>query len=326
MKRILKTVATSVATAALLATPTMAEEPKKGGTLTMAIQQTPRHLNPAVQSGTATGQPGTQLFASLLRYDEGWNPQPFLAETWEVSADGLSVTINLVKGATFHDGAPITSEDVAFSIDTESGFDRAVFITSSYGLGEAVVSGAVNPDEFYVYKPNLASNKSSILRRVLGDKAEKIIFADDPDKLVVTVPVDAAERVQFSLNDEDVVKLAVLVAKIETHYQKPMDVEWGKDVLYNTQTPWHCREIDGFQNWLAANKFDPYDPKLSLGYLKLGEVDLLNSFGTTDAQEIWKQMGNYLDIYKIECGTSSATYDYHWSDADHEQRQLESLR
>jgi peptide/nickel transport system substrate-binding protein len=118
VKRILKTVATSVATAALLATPTMAEEPKKGGTLTMAIQQTPRHLNPAVQSGTATGQPGTQLFASLLRYDEGWNPQPFLAETWEVSSDGLSVTINLVKGATFHDGAPITSEDVAFSIDT----------------------------------------------------------------------------------------------------------------------------------------------------------------------------------------------------------------
>ena len=74
MKRIFKTVATSVATAALLATSTMAEEPKKGGTLTMAIQQTPRHLNPAVQSGTATGQPGTQLFASLLRYDEGWNP------------------------------------------------------------------------------------------------------------------------------------------------------------------------------------------------------------------------------------------------------------
>lgn len=118
MKRMFKTLATSVATAALLATSAVADEPKQGGTLTMAIQQTPRHLNPAVQSGTATGQPGTQLFASLLRYDEGWEPQPYLAETWEVSADGLSVTINLVKGATFHDGAPITSEDVAFSIDT----------------------------------------------------------------------------------------------------------------------------------------------------------------------------------------------------------------
>ena len=118
MGRLIKTLATSAAAAALLATSAMAEEPKRGGTLTMALQQTPRHLNPAVQSGTATGQPGTQLFASLLRYDEGWEPQPYLAETWEVSEDGLSVTVNLVKGATFHDGAPITSEDVAFSIDT----------------------------------------------------------------------------------------------------------------------------------------------------------------------------------------------------------------
>ena len=118
MRSLIKTLTTTAATVALLATSSVAEEPKKGGTLTMAIQQTPRHLNPAVQSGTATGQPGTQLFASLLRYDEGWEPQPYLAETWEVSEDGLSVTVNLVKGATFHDGAPITSEDVAFSIDT----------------------------------------------------------------------------------------------------------------------------------------------------------------------------------------------------------------
>ena len=118
MKRMFKTLATSVVAAALLATSAVAQEPKQGGTLTMALQQNPRHLNPAVQSGTATGQPGTQLFASLLRYDEGWDPQPYLAETWEVSEDGLSVTMNLVKGATFHDGKPITSEDVAFSIDT----------------------------------------------------------------------------------------------------------------------------------------------------------------------------------------------------------------
>ena len=115
MKRMFKTLATSVATAALLATSAMAEEPKNGGTLTMALQQNPRHLNPAVQSGTATGQPGTQLFASLLRYDEGWDPQPYLAETWEVSEDGLSVTMNLVKGATFHDGKPITSEAVSYT-------------------------------------------------------------------------------------------------------------------------------------------------------------------------------------------------------------------
>ncbi len=94
------------------------QEPKRGGTVVMAIQSTPRHLNPAVQSGTATGVPGAQLFAAPLRYDEGWNPQPYLAKSWSVSEDGLSVTLNLVKGAKFHDGHPITSEDVAFSVET----------------------------------------------------------------------------------------------------------------------------------------------------------------------------------------------------------------
>ncbi|MGB1034477.1 MAG: ABC transporter substrate-binding protein [Primorskyibacter sp.] len=117
MKRAFKSFLTATAVAALVATSAAADAPKRGGTLTMALQQTPRHLNPAVQSGTATGQPGTQLFASLLRYDEGWDPQPYLAQSWDVSDDGLSVTIHLVEGATFHDGHPITSEDVAFSID-----------------------------------------------------------------------------------------------------------------------------------------------------------------------------------------------------------------
>jgi len=101
-----------------LAIPAAQAQPKRGGTLVMSVQNTPRHLNPAVQSGIATGEPGTQLFASPLRYDEGWNPQPYLAESWTVSDDGLTVTLNLVAGATFHDGHPITSEDVAFSIET----------------------------------------------------------------------------------------------------------------------------------------------------------------------------------------------------------------
>ncbi|WP_083499717.1 ABC transporter substrate-binding protein [Tropicibacter naphthalenivorans] len=87
-----------------------------GGTLVIASTQVPRHLNGSVQSGLATGLPSTQIFASPLRYDETWEPQPYLAESWETSEDGLSVTLNLVEGATFHDGQPITSEDVAFSI------------------------------------------------------------------------------------------------------------------------------------------------------------------------------------------------------------------
>ncbi len=118
MRQSIKKLVVATAMASVLCGMAAAQEVTKGGTLTMAIQQTPRHLNPAVQSGTATGQPGTQLFASLLRYDDGWAPQPYLAESWNVSEDGLTVTINLVKGATFHDGKPITSEDVAFSIDT----------------------------------------------------------------------------------------------------------------------------------------------------------------------------------------------------------------
>ena len=116
MKQILN-LAAAIALAAAAASPGAFAQ-KRGGTLVMAIQSTPRHLNPAVQSGTATGIPGTQLFAAPLRYDEGWNPQPYLAESWSVSDDGLAVTLNLVKGATFHDGQPITSEDVAFSVET----------------------------------------------------------------------------------------------------------------------------------------------------------------------------------------------------------------
>lgn len=93
-------------------------EGKYGGTLVHVMEGSPRHFNPAVQSGTNTAMPGTQLFASPLRFDENWKPHPYLAESWKISDDGKSVTLKLVDGATFHDGKPITSEDVAFSIMT----------------------------------------------------------------------------------------------------------------------------------------------------------------------------------------------------------------
>ena len=92
--------------------------PKRGGTLVIISSQVPRHFNPAVQSGTATAVPGTQIFATPLRYDENWNPQPYLARSWEVADNGKSVTLKLVENARFHDGKPITSEDVAFSVKT----------------------------------------------------------------------------------------------------------------------------------------------------------------------------------------------------------------
>ena len=118
MNSLFKSLATATALASMLVTNAVAQQPVTGGTLISVLFQTPRHLNPAVQSGVVTGAPGAQLFAAPIRYDEDWTPQPYLAESWETSADGLTVTLNLVKHAVFHDGQPITSEDVAFSVDT----------------------------------------------------------------------------------------------------------------------------------------------------------------------------------------------------------------
>ncbi len=120
---------------------------------------------------------------------------------------------------------------VMFSIDTESGFDQVVFITASFGLGETVVQGAVNPDEFYVHKPTLALGKPAIIRRNLGSKLIKMIFTDKAvaGKSVRTVDVPEADRNRFSLSDEDVLELARYAVVIEQHYGRPMDIEWGKD-------------------------------------------------------------------------------------------------
>jgi peptide/nickel transport system substrate-binding protein len=113
----LKGFATAAVAASVLATGAVtADEPKRGGTLVTVLGTNVRNLNSAVQSGIVTGFPGAQLFASPLRYDEDWTPQPYLAKSWSVSEDGLTVTLNLVENATFHDGHPITSSDVAFSL------------------------------------------------------------------------------------------------------------------------------------------------------------------------------------------------------------------
>ena len=117
MKSLMKNLLLAAAATTMLATSSVAEEAKRGGTLVAALGTNVRNLNPAVQSGIVTGFPGTQLFAAPLRYDDDWTPQPYLAESWNISDDGLKVTLNLVKNAKFHDGQPITSEDVAFSVD-----------------------------------------------------------------------------------------------------------------------------------------------------------------------------------------------------------------
>ena len=116
-RRAVLAAAAALAALATLPLPSFAQEtPKRGGTLVVGYPQAPRHLNGGVQSGVATAFPSTQLFASPLRFDDKWNPQPYLAEKWSLAEDGKSLTLNLRKGATFHDGKPITSADVAFSI------------------------------------------------------------------------------------------------------------------------------------------------------------------------------------------------------------------
>ena len=118
---------------------------------------------------------------------------------------------------------------VLFTLDTESGFRDVVFITASYGLGEMVVQGAVNPDEFYVYKPTLKAGKPAILRRALGSKAIRMVYSDQPGERVRTEDTPEALRGHFSISDEDVHELARQALVIEQHYGRPMDVEWGKD-------------------------------------------------------------------------------------------------
>lgn len=120
---------------------------------------------------------------------------------------------------------------VMFTLDTESGFDQVVFITASYGLGETVVQGAVNPDEFYVFKPTLDAGKFPIIRKTLGSKLIRMEFETDASvgRTVRTVDVDPEDRRRFAITDEDVIELAKFARIIEKHYGRPMDIEWGKD-------------------------------------------------------------------------------------------------
>lgn len=120
---------------------------------------------------------------------------------------------------------------VMFTLDTESGFRDVVFITGAYGLGETVVQGAVNPDEFYVHKPTLEAGRPAILRRNLGSKAIKMIYGDEAKagRSVKVVDVDRADRARFALSDAEVTELAKQAMIIEKHYGRPMDIEWAKD-------------------------------------------------------------------------------------------------
>ncbi len=144
-----------------------------------------------------------------------------------IAHDGMAMSVGIQEMVRSESG----SAGVMFTLDTESGFDQVVFITSAFGLGETVVQGAVNPDEFYVHKKSLKAGRPSILRRNLGAKAIKMIHSKNGDSqtLVETVRVDRAQRLTFSISDEDITELARQAMVIESHYKKAMDIEWAKD-------------------------------------------------------------------------------------------------
>ncbi|HKE93352.1 MAG TPA: phosphoenolpyruvate synthase [Povalibacter sp.] len=138
--------------------------------------------------------------------------------------------VALSAGIQFMVRSDVGSSGVMFTLDTDSGFRDVVFITASYGLGETVVQGAVNPDEFYVYKTALRAGREAIVRRTLGAKAIKMVYGDARSAArTVTVDVPPEDRQRFSITDEDVCELAQQALVIEKHYGCPMDIEWGKD-------------------------------------------------------------------------------------------------
>ena len=142
--------------------------------------------------------------------------------------------VALSAGIQYMVRSDLGSAGVMFTLDTESGFPDVVFITSSYGLGELVVQGAVNPDEFYVHKATLSAGKFAVIRRSLGSKLQRMSFANPEERarsgaLVSTTDTPQADRNRFSLTDADVLELARYAVLIEKHYGRPMDIEWGKD-------------------------------------------------------------------------------------------------
>ena len=140
----------------------------------------------------------------------------------------VSLSIGVMKMVR----SDLAASGVMFTIDTESGFSDVVFITGAYGLGENVVQGAVDPDEFYVHKPTYLAGHRAVLRRRLGDKAVKMVFVEGGTKHTTrNIPTPKADRARFCLTDEDVLELAGYACAIERHYGRPMDIEWAKDGL-----------------------------------------------------------------------------------------------
>ncbi|WLQ15262.1 phosphoenolpyruvate synthase [Hahella aquimaris] len=224
----------------------------------------PKQLDEAIASGVAKLQEGNQNMAVAVRSSATAEDLPDASfagqqETFLniVGVDNIRHAVKEVFASLFNDRAisyrahhgfehshvalsagiqrmvrsESASSGVMFTLDTESGFKDVVFITASYGLGETVVQGAVNPDEFYVHKPTFEAGRPAVLRRNLGSKAIKMVYGDhgSAGKSVQTVNVDQEDRGKFSLTDAEIYELTRQALVIEKHYDRPMDIEWAKD-------------------------------------------------------------------------------------------------
>lgn len=187
----------------------------------------------------------------------------------------------------------IASAGVAFSLDTESGFRDVVFVTGSYGLGEMVVQGAVNPDEFYVHKETLAAGRPAVLRRTVGQKAIKMVYSGDKASPVKTIDVEDHDRLHFCLTDQEVEDLSKMVVTIEKHYQRPMDVEWAKDgndgriyIVQARPETVQSRSKNIRESYLLKEKGELLSVGRAIGSkIGQGKVRLLNSLDQMDKFE-----------------------------------------
>lgn len=187
----------------------------------------------------------------------------------------------------------IASAGVAFSLDTESGFRDVVFVTGSYGLGEMVVQGAVNPDEFYVHKETLAAGRPAVLRRTVGQKAIKMVYSGDKASPVKTIDVDGNDRLHFCLTDKEVEELSKMVVTIEKHYKRPMDVEWAKDgndgriyIVQARPETVQSRSKNIRESYLLKEKGEVLSVGRAIGSkIGQGKVRLLNSLDQMDKFE-----------------------------------------
>ena len=205
--------------------------------------------------------------------------------------------VALSAGVQYMVRSDIGSSGVMFTLDTESGFDQAVFVTSSWGLGECVVQGSVNPDEFYVYKPALEQNRPAILKRNRGSKLIKMVYAPEGHGEPVTIEdTQEDERKVFSLSDDDVTALAHMAVIIEKHYGRPMDIEWGRDgdtgKLYILQA-----RPETVQSRTSAQTLERFEMKQSGAVLSEGR-----SIGQRIGQGVVRIVPNIEHLSKVQPG------------------------